>query len=200
MNYKQLLVGLALSIVGVSANALLLDFTDENWETSYPGITVTAVPDDLTFNGGDNGGCLAGQAFHGLSCDGDGLGVKNDEITETGSTSVNQSITIEFASAMNVSNVYLLDLFANEGSGEVAVIAGTLFHSVEDGSYNVGGYWDTGFSAQGITSLTFTGNADNFSDYAIAAIEVNPVPLPGSLVLLGSVLMGVGLIKRKKEA
>ncbi len=202
MNFKQLLAGLTLSAVSISANALLIDFTDKDWATNNPAITVTASPTTLTFNAGDRGGCVNGQGTHGLTCDGDGLGVSGvdrDEITQSGSGTF-QSITIEFDSVVNVNNVYLLDLFAKERNGEIAVIGGTKIHATDDGSFNVGGYWDTGFSAQGITSLTFTGNYDTFSDYAIAGIDVSPVPLPGSLVLLGSALMGFGFYRRKKKA
>ncbi|SMF56101.1 PEP-CTERM protein-sorting domain-containing protein [Alteromonadaceae bacterium Bs31] len=206
MNFKQLFAGLVLSFVGASANAVLIDFTDENWATSAPGVTVTANPDQLTFNQRDRGGCVLGQSYHNLACDGDGIGVVNDEISEIGNNNVHQSITVDFGRAVNVSNVFLLDLFASERGeradlrqiGEIAVIDGITFQAVA-GGYNVGGFWDTGFSAAGITSLKFTGYNDLFSDYAIAAIEVSPVPLPGSLVLMGSVLMGLGMYRRKKK-
>ena len=191
--YKQISALLAALLFSASSHATLIDFTDSSWQTAINtgssntatigDITLTANIGNLTFNAGDNGGCLAGQPTNGLTCDGDGIGIYNDEITEGG----NQIITVDFAQAVNISNIFLLDLFASEQTGEIAIINGEQYSG---DNLLAGGFYATGFTGQGITQLIFSGNYDLFSDYAVAGIEVAAVPLPGAVVLFGTALLG----------
>ena len=144
----------------------------------------------MTFNAWDNGGCIAGQDSHGLACDGDGIGIRNDEITELGNTSAAQTITISFDNAVNVTNLFLLDLFGSEQSGEVAIIDGSPYQAPVGNLGIAGGFFATGYTGLGITEIILSGNRDFFSDYAVAGIEVSPVPLPGAVFLFGSALLG----------
>lgn len=194
------------------ANASLIDFTDSSWSNAITNgtgttatvgnITLTASNGSLTFNDSDSerSGCLAGQTSHGLACAGDGIGIGNDEITESGThfNTSDQTITISFASAVDISNVSLLDLFGNENSGEIAVIDGLLFGPPVGNLGISGGYYATGFTKQNALSIVLQGNIDNFSDFSLAAlnIEVSPVPLPGALLLFGSALLGLFGFKR----
>ncbi len=112
------------------ANAALVDFTSRVWgeaindgdgtTATVGNVTLTASNGILTFNSSNSetSGCMAGVENHGLACSGDGIGINNDEITESGDvfTSIDQTITISFAAPVDVTNVFLLDLFANETS------------------------------------------------------------------------------------
>ena len=98
---------------------------------------------------------------------------------------------------LNISNIFLLDLFSSEQTGEIAIIDGIQYFG---DNLLPGGFYATGFTGQGISSIVFSGNFDSFSDYAIAGIEVSAVPLPGAVVLFGTALLGffgVGSSRRR---
>jgi hypothetical protein len=77
------------------AAPVLVDFTDAskwsgaNGQSSFTAsygdvdVTASATNGNLSFNANDKGGCVNGanQSVRDLSCNGDGLGIKNDEIT-----------------------------------------------------------------------------------------------------------------------
>lgn len=203
---KRILVLLAISVLPVTSQATLVDFTDISWQSaisgstaSLGGVSLSATDGNLTFNAGDNGGCVAGKTagIHNLACAGDGIGVNNDEISE--GLRGDQSITVTFDTAVDINNIYLLDLFGNESSGgfinydigEKAVINGMTYWSF-GAVDNIGGFFTTNFSDNGITSILFEGYNDYFSDYALAAIDydVSVVPLPGAVFLFGTALLG----------
>ena len=194
---KRTLILLAFCVMPITSQATLIDFTDINWSivngTDVAGIgnlTLSSTGGDMTFNAGDNGGCIAGQGSHGLACDGDGIGIGNDEITELGNTRAAQTITISFDNAVNITNLFLLDLFGSERSGEVAIIDGNPYQAPVGNLGIAGGFFATGYTGLGITEIILSGNRDFFSDYAVAGIEVSPVPLPGAVFLFGSALLG----------
>lgn len=200
--FSILLVAFAFS---VSAQATLIDFTDSSWQTAINvgdgttatigNVTLQSTGGYLTFNAGDNAGCIDGQPNNNLTCDGDGIGINNDEISQSST----QSITISFAEAVNVSNIFLLDLFGVEKTGEIAVIDGNAYHAlIKNGG--IGGFFATGYSVDGIMSIVLSGYADYFSDYALAAIdvEISAVPVPGAAILFGSALLGFFGFKRRR--
>ncbi|GMR16443.1 MAG: hypothetical protein BMS9Abin31_0778 [Gammaproteobacteria bacterium] len=208
--FKRISILFTVFAVSVSAQAMLIDFTDKSWEAAINAgtgtsatignVTLTANTGSLTFNRNDSGGCKNGQPTNGLQCDGDGIGINNDEITQGGS----QQITVSFSEAVNINNILLLDLFANETgyeldwskrTGEIAVIDG-LFYSGPNPL--AGGYYATGITGQGITSIVFSGYLDRFSDYALAGIDISPVPIPGAAILFGSALLGFFGFKRRR--
>jgi len=210
--FKKISIILATLAFSVSAQANLIDFTGADWEqaiidgggttASIGNVTLTANTGSLTFNRNDSGGCKAGQPTNGLSCDGDGIGINNDEITQGGS----QNITISFQQAVNITDILLLDLFSNESGrdvngdptvGEIAIIDGIEYFGP---NLLPGGFYETGFSGQAITSIVFSGNLDSFSDYAVAGIKISPVPLPGAAILFGSALLGFFGFKRRRNA
>ena len=82
-------------VFSTQGSAALVDFTDYSWHRAINegdrriasiGITsIRSTGGNLTFNGGyDRYGCAAGKGKTGLKCDGDGIGVKDDEITQRG--------------------------------------------------------------------------------------------------------------------
>ena len=195
-------------LLSLPASAVRIDFTASDWmqainmggagSAMIGDITLTSVGGNLTFNGSssERNGCLAGVADHRLACDGDGIGIRNDEITEGGF----QQLLISFSRPMMVTNLFVLDLFGSERSGEIAIVNGNAYEAAPGNNGVPGGFWETGYSANGITQILLTGNQDYFSDYALAAIDVAPVPLPGALVLLLSGLIGLGVLKRRASA
>lgn len=199
--FKQFSILLATLAFSISAQATLIDFTDQSWEAAISAgsgttatlgnVTLTAKSGSLTFNRSDNGGCVAGRPANGLTCDGDGIGINNDEITQGGS----QQITISFQQAVDITDIFLLDLFSSERTGEIAIIDGAQYSG---SNLLAGGFFETGFNGLGITSIVFSGNLDSFSDYAVAAIEVSAVPLPGAAILFGSALLGFFGFKRRR--
>lgn len=211
MKFKTISRVLLTTIImgfAVATQALVIDFTDNQWKSAISGnsanigdITLTANAGNLTFNANDNSGCVAGISAHGLACDGDGIGINDDEITQGGV----QSITITFASAVDILNIDVLDLFGNERTGETALImeAGGVATPIKPPSGNggvAGGYWETGFNMMGITELVLFSPDDGFSDYALARLDYQAasVPEPGPLALLGLGLFGIATLRRRK--
>lgn len=204
--FSRMSIFLATFTFSMVAQATLIDFTDQSWKdaigsgktsATVGNVTLTSTSGYLNFNGNssERTGCQAGQPDNGLACLGDGIGISDDEITQRTS----ESITISFANSVNVDNIFLLDLFGTEGTGETAVIDGNLYHNALDNAA-MGGFFATGYTAEGITSILLTGYKDCFSDYALASIEVSAVPLPGAAILFGSALLGFFGFKRRRHS
>ena len=198
-------------------HALMIDFTSNTWsgvdgENSHSigiGVTLSSTGGALTFNSADGApGCgnsnqLSIIATTGLDCSGDGIGIDNDEISQGG----NQSLTVQFdAGPVNVHAIHLLDLFANENTGEKARIewiTGSYEAHAVAGPYNEGGYWEILFPSNGetapsgIDSLVLTGLDDGFSDYALARIDFSAVPIPSAIWMFGTALVGFVAISRR---
>jgi hypothetical protein len=217
---KALAASLLLSYASVEAATF--DFTSNDWSgingSSYSigtGVTLSSVGGNMTFNNSDGGdGCgnvgptkEAIISSTTLDCTGDGIGITNDEITEGGS----QSLTVTFDSVVNILAIDLLDLFADESTGEIAVIEwGTPTqtynsHAISTIDYPGGGYWEIDISAideltmSGITSFTLTGFNDSFSDFSLARIEISAVPVPAAIWFFGTALIGfVGISRRTR--
>ena len=206
---------LALVVIAPLSQAVLIDFTDDSWEgaintgststATIGGITLTASTSYLTFNAGDMGGCLSGQLATGLTCNGDGIGIRDDEISQGGV----QRIVISFLSAVDIYGVHLLDLFGSDSRGgavgEQAFVAaaGESVVAYTPSANNdgvAGGYWDTGFTASNVSSLMFYAADDGFSDFALARLDIGPgsvvVPEPGAIALLAVGVLGLGIGRR----
>jgi len=184
----------------------IIDFTSSDWsgvgqnvtnEFTLGDIKLSSSGGNLTFNDSDSAGCSAAAGGTGLACIGDGIGISNDEITQGGT----QILTISFLGGpVDILDVHLLDLFASEGSGEIAIINGTSSAAALAGpANNVGGYWETGLGFAGVTSIALSGNNDGFSDYSLARIAYK-VPEPTVIALFGVGLLGLGFARRRMRS
>ncbi len=194
--------------------AAIIDFTGTDWnvgqgvqnEFTSAGAQLSSIGGNLTFNDPDGAsGCGRGNnsqttlsALTGLACIGDGIGIGDDEVTQGDA----ESLTLTFLGGpVNVMNIHLLDLFAGEQSGEIAIINGIESHATAGGISitNQGGYWETGLGFLNVTALVFTGMNDSFSDYSLARVEYLSVPEPGIVMLLGLGLVGLAVARRRTQ-
>lgn len=210
---RSALSGLIVAAVtSVSASAAtLIDFTDTTIWTdgsatdSVFGSTVSlsAVGGPITINEPGPAGVVDGGL--GLAFGGDGLGVGDDEITNP-----TQSITVSFSGlGLRVIGLAFLDLFIAKDASELEVAEvefddGTIltFDAVSVGN---GGFAFYMLPAPKLTtSLTFTASSTNDQranpDFALAAIQVAPIPLPAAGWLFVSALAGMGLLSRQRKA
>ena len=182
----------------------IIDFTSDDWsgvgqntmsEFTLGDIKLSSSAGNLTFNDLDSGGCTAA-GVAGLACVGDGIGISNDEITQGGS----QILTISFLGGpVDILDVHLLDLFANENSGEIAIINGTPSAAAVSAANTAGGYWETGLGFMGVTSISLSSPDDGFSDYALARIAYK-VPEPTVIALFAVGLLGLGFARRRMRS
>jgi hypothetical protein len=208
----------ALVVGAVSASAAVIDFTDNGVSTG-PGTegggwTLTGSP---VFPNTDE---VGPGAVGGLVGDNDGLGIRNDEITGP------QYVTITFNKVVTLTGFKVLDLYISNQNSDNYETALVSIGSVPDtpadaslaaaeivgGGFGLPGYGSQTTSLKG-TSFTFfvgpanpgvgsggTGNDDVAQrDYALAAVEISAVPLPAGMVLFGTALGGLGLMRRRKQ-
>lgn len=217
--FNRILALMVTFAFSLSAQAVSVDFTDANWQAaigsgsstaSYGNVTLSTGRSDhlLNFNGSSSEvrGCAAGSSIHDLACLGDGIGIRqasnnNDEISGS------ESLLIEFAKAVDVTKIYLLDLFGAEKTGEKAIIINSngVNKTVTGADGVVGGFLSVAYSVdqgRGLTSILLKGYKDCFSDFALAGLEIAPsaVPIPGAALLFGSALLGFFGFRRKNIA
>jgi hypothetical protein len=208
----------ALVMGATSSSAALIDFTSNAVSvgpgTEGGGWTLTgSSPANTGYTGPGAYGVLAGEN--------DGIGINNDELSGP------QFVTITFNKMVKLTGVYALDLYiSNRDSDnyESAYVSkgGSPLTPPNDimeaqqtlgGGLNLPGYAGQVVSLKG-TQFTFsvgianpgigsggTGNDDSGQrDYALAAIEISAVPLPAGMLLFGTALGGLGLMRRRKKA
>lgn len=211
-HFKSLALAGALAIGGTAgASAATLDFTDFSSYTftsslasgTFMGVdwTMTSSGGALTRNAGYDGTGTSKadmQTLTGLELDGDGIGVRDDEV------SLQEMVTVTFERSVKVVGVYLLDLFAGEEAdifvdGEFAG-----FVASTPTANTTGGFAGFGPDAPvWLTSISFTpwaGSTKQGPDFALAGIEIAAVPLPAGGVLLLTALGGLGLAARRRKA
>lgn len=227
MRYQNIIKSLTAASLLASASfasAGLIDFTNETpWKgadnkTSFisGNVTVQTPFGRMTFNDGGNEpvGCNDGSnaLSLNLACDGDGLGVVDDEISGT----AQQQIIVEFAGSNGVAQqLIFLDLFTEGPQSEQAEFV-IVYDSASNDTYagnvnlgtdfglteNPGGIWvvdllGLGVRTTGIEKIIFDAQDDDgLSDVALAGIVT---PLPAAVWLFGSALLGLAGFSRARR-
>lgn len=206
---------LALGMGTAGASASLLDFTDnaayDSQSDALATGTIAGIGWTLTPAGGDLTFTTPGPGSVGpLVGDNDGVGVDDDEIT----IRPPESVTLTFDKAVQVTGLFFLDLFiaADNSVTESAIITNAAGDMVElFAQENEPGFGLGEFSSVAGDFASFTGKSFTFTvgtlndnvgqaDYALAGIEIAPIPLPAGILLLGTALGGLGLARRRKKA
>ncbi len=219
MPINHILFTLLLTLICLQApaHALTVDFTNSahfssgDYSQTYTpfgggSLTVGLLPADnsLTFQNFDGDATVNPN----LAFDNDGIGIGDDEITVG-----DEEVTVTFSQTVSVLGFYFLDLFKSQNTTdeEVALVYnnGSLV-----GTFNAdlqfqqqGGYRYAASPMQILAdTLVFKADIGNDSvgkaDYALAAIDVQPIPVPAALPLFGTALAGIGFFgwRRKRTA
>jgi hypothetical protein len=211
-----------------SSHAAIIDFTNYGvWgaaanQTSLArtieGVLVTVSSQNglLTFNNGGDVNPLCG--LTGLSCQGDGLGVGDDEVTRGASLLDNslERLNVSFSAPVTISKLGFLDLFAaNILTGDTATETAMWKVTLQGGATTSGslngndssttlGWRQTTTSYSNVIGLQFFAvpPASTNSDFSVAKIEFTKVgvPEPATLLLSGLGMAFVSLRRRVRRA
>jgi hypothetical protein len=201
------------------AHADVIDFTSGAWSGSdglqtfsSGGVTLsatasvpilgTSTPAELTFNGSS-----CGNAGVGLACAGDGIGInrtnpifvgdQNDEVNQL------EILSVLFAAARDITGVDFLNVFTRQGlipteRMEIRANGGS-WVTLMPTAAAAGGYFSSGYSASGVTSLDIRaagGLGNALSEGSLARISYVPTPATAALVALG--LAGFAFSRKQK--
>ena len=209
--FRDLAIAASIAAMGgTAAHAALLDFTNNDVGLSgmIAGATysVTGFPVAPNHNQAFDGNA-SDVVGVGLALDNDGLGIRDDEIAFG-----RQYVDVTFGRAVTITSLYFLDLFANPADSSdrerayVSVDGGdpVLFKDGEMAKAgNNSGFADRYGTIRG-SLFRFTAGPGNDGyanpDFALAAIEVAPIPVPAAGLLLIGGLGAFGLMKRKRRA
>ena len=202
---KLALTSGAILVAGaMSASAALLDFTDDSVSIS----NISGHPVAPNRNESGPGAVLLSNGMS-LVGDNDGIGVRDDEI----SNPPPQWVTITFSSNKILTAAYFLDVFVSADGSTIEEARVNVGNTIDP--FNFFSAWGTDTVNTGapglveITGLYLVGKQFTFwvgddndlqgvADGALAAIEVAPVPLPASGLLLLGAAGGLAALRRRK--
>lgn len=199
----------------VSASALLLDFTDNTLvpPTGTFAYTVSGTPENPTLAGGAPGPVTLtdGRTLVGAN---DGYGIKDDELTnQDGDNVIEEFMTITFTNGpVRLLGAYFLDVFQKTMDGQVVeseagfVTVGTAPDLLDNEFVEATGQQ---FGLAELVNIDLRGDTFTFwarstndgagkADVALAAIDVAPIPLPASALLLLAGVGGMAALRRRK--
>jgi hypothetical protein len=183
--------------------------------------TLTPSTEPMRYNFGPGNGDLSGtnNGFDGvakpaaaLAFEGDGIGIIDDETSNRG----REYLTLSFSKAVEVTAFHFLDLFFGtpENKNKVGYEAVSVFDTVTNlliaeftsdqflDANAIGGYKFGSLTTPWVgTSLTFrtSGSRDDADiDFALAAVDVAPVPVPAAGLLLLTAVGGLAVARRRK--
>ena len=199
-----LLMGLLVAGMASMAQALLIDFTSTTWQ-NISGVTASRVIDGINVTLDTPTGNLTWNSEHGdisssigLAGIGDGIGVSDDEI------SLNQALTVSFSHDIIINEIYFLDLFKSNSEYEHAqyMLENDVWTNV-DGTTNPYGFISiTTGSTSFVSWVQFeTNDSTSISDFAVAGLDVSPIPEPATMLLFGTGIAGLvgSRLRRKKK-
>lgn len=161
----------------------------------------------------------------GLAYDGDGVGIDNDEIS--GGTRPLETLTLSFSDKVKIKAVHFLDLFFSTpdmppGNGDrheavdvIDTVTGTVLWTFvadqlllntagdsDNGGNAIGGYkyGAVDFIGKSLTFRAAGSRDDTTRDFALAAVNVSPVPVPAAGFLLLTAIGGLAAARRRKSA
>lgn len=212
MSMTRLALGVicGAALTAVSANAATIDFTDDDFvngafnEAARTTVTVSAINGVLTLTNFDGSFAPNDQ----LAFDNDGFGVNDDEVSNS---NTDEELVVTFGNPITVTGLFFLDLFEDPNSVEQE----TAFVEFSDGTVlsfpaevQFGANAGFGFFMLDdpilTTTLSFTAGSENdgqtLPDFAVAGVEVEPIPLPAAGWMFLGALGGLGLIARRRGA
>ncbi len=211
---KSLIAGLVVAASLTAAHAAYIDFRNPIWNPGTGAFSISKSVDGIgtiKITAGPGAHTLTWEAGSGNAYD--GFGVRNPSGKDNKEIDFNQWILVEFlAGPVQLQNIYLTDLFNENGY-------------LEKGYYTLNGaatqYWFEADASQTPSTAT-NGNqtvAVNQSvsqfllsagkhtpasqgdyNFSLAALDVEAVPEPTTIGLMGLGLLGMGLAARRKKA